>query len=84
MITAATATDRGEAEADGVGGEAESGDNGEDLLKTDKGDGGSASAEGQEGPVVAELQNDEREGHESDKESSVDPAKDWPGWKELG
>ena len=74
--------DRGEAEAERAGNG--NTDNGEDLLKVDKGDGGSASAEGQERPVVAELQNDEREGHEGDGESSVDTAKDWPGWKELG
>ena len=62
--------DRGEAEADGVAARLRAQDNGEDLLKADKSDGGSASADGQEGPGVAELQNDEREGHESDKKAA--------------
>jgi|GEM_PF-3250998 hypothetical protein len=93
--------DHGETASDGASsGEAEDGDTREDLLRADKTDGGSASAE-DEGKSTVEPRNadrgvDGREGVKGpegdndnegsqDRQSGVgDPAKDWPGWKELG
>jgi hypothetical protein len=68
----------GKADGDGDRDEAEGVGNREDLLKTDKADGGSASAE-DEGKSTVEPRNAEQEGHDGG-----DPAKDCPGWKELG
>lgn len=72
--------DGDEAAADGVsGGEVEGIGNREDLLKADKTDGGSASAE-DGGQSTAEPRNADQVGYRD----AGDPAKDWPGWKELG
>ena len=65
----------------GGGDTKENGDDGEGLLKADKGDRGLVSVESDKGSTSGEPQNPEREGHEGD---GGGPARDWPGWKELG
>jgi hypothetical protein len=76
----------------------ENGDNRENLLKVDKGDGGSVSVEGGSRQGFVKLRNMGSEGAEGrergeDGESGRDrkgdrddggPAKGWAGWKELG